>query len=210
MHGIIRGTCPTYPPAPSHPKPLLTHPSLPSIPHFHPIAHHLLHHRFPANLSISNVILLWYHTSLITELCSPLSCPIPYLGLRHPQLFRNVFHQPSVEASLSMFANPRKNHLFSVKMMRIDTVAGLLTTALSRTYPPLIPVHIQDMFQNPNGKNEIGSMLFFPKQRGERVAYTAMHPHPRKKVAPEFEFRPGGLCLCYTAFLCSLTHLSLP
>ncbi|KAG0038939.1 hypothetical protein BGZ82_010324 [Podila clonocystis] len=73
-------------------------------------------------------------------------------GLRHPQLFRNVFHQPSVEASLSMFANPRKNHLFSVKMMRIDTVAGLLTTALSRTYPPLIPVHIQEMFQNPNGR----------------------------------------------------------
>ncbi|KAG0092790.1 hypothetical protein BGZ92_008596 [Podila epicladia] len=51
-----------------------------------------------------------------------------------------------------MFANPRKNHLFSVKMMRIDTVAGLLTTALSRTYPPLIPVHIQEMFQNPNGR----------------------------------------------------------
>ncbi|KAG0330196.1 hypothetical protein BG004_002153, partial [Podila humilis] len=73
-------------------------------------------------------------------------------GLKHPQLFRNVFHQPSVEASLSMFANPRKNHLFSVKMMRIDTVAGLLTTALSRTYPPLIPVHIQEMFQNPNGR----------------------------------------------------------
>ncbi|KAG0336178.1 hypothetical protein BG000_006847 [Podila horticola] len=37
-------------------------------------------------------------------------------------------------------------------MMRIDTVAGLLTTALSRTYPPLIPVHIQEMFQNPNGR----------------------------------------------------------
>ncbi|KAF9924419.1 hypothetical protein FBU30_005623 [Linnemannia zychae] len=37
-------------------------------------------------------------------------------------------------------------------MMRIDTVAGLLTTALSRTYPPLIPPHIQEMFQNPNGR----------------------------------------------------------
>ncbi|ORY95174.1 hypothetical protein BCR41DRAFT_240513 [Lobosporangium transversale] len=51
-----------------------------------------------------------------------------------------------------MLANPRKSHLFSVKMMRIDTVAGLLTTALSRTYPPLIPPHIQEMFQNPNGR----------------------------------------------------------
>lgn len=50
-----------------------------------------------------------------------------------------------------MLANPQKAHLFSVKMMRIDTVAGLLTTALSRTYPPLLPPHIQEMFQNPNG-----------------------------------------------------------
>ncbi|KAF8934874.1 hypothetical protein BGZ47_010178 [Haplosporangium gracile] len=73
-------------------------------------------------------------------------------GLRHPHLFRNAFHGPSVEAALSMLANPHKAHLFSVKMMRIDTVAGLLTTALSRTYPPLLPPHIQEMFQNPNGR----------------------------------------------------------
>lgn len=52
-----------------------------------------------------------------------------------------------------MLANPLKSSLFSVKMMRIDTVAGLLTTALSRTYPPLIPPHIQEMFHNPNGKS---------------------------------------------------------
>jgi len=50
-----------------------------------------------------------------------------------------------------MLANPLKSSLFSVKMMRIDTVAGLLTTALSRTYPPLIPPHIQELFHNPNG-----------------------------------------------------------
>ncbi|KAF9161539.1 hypothetical protein DFQ26_004469 [Actinomortierella ambigua] len=37
-------------------------------------------------------------------------------------------------------------------MMRIDTVAGLLSTCLSRTYPPLVPVHIQEMFYNPNGR----------------------------------------------------------
>ncbi|KAF9114118.1 hypothetical protein BGX27_000097 [Mortierella sp. AM989] len=73
-------------------------------------------------------------------------------GLRHPHLFRNAFHGPSVDAALSMLSNPRKSHLFSAKMMRIDTVAGLLTTALSRTYPPLIPPHIQEMFQNPNGR----------------------------------------------------------
>ncbi|KAG0276115.1 hypothetical protein BGZ95_007994 [Linnemannia exigua] len=73
-------------------------------------------------------------------------------GLRHPHLFRNPFHGASVEAALSMLAHPQKAHLFSVKMMRIDTVAGLLTTALSRTYPPLLPPHIQEMFQNPNGR----------------------------------------------------------
>lgn len=71
-----------------------------------------------------------------------------------------------------MFANPRKNHLFSVKMMRIDTVAGLLTTALSRTYPPLIPVHIQEMFQNPSGKDT-----------QDRVNALSMHSnvHPKEK-----------------------------
>lgn len=58
-----------------------------------------------------------------------------------------------------MLANPQKAHLFSVKMMRIDTVAGLLTTALSRTYPPLLPPHIQEMFQNPNGM--LPHFLFF-------------------------------------------------
>lgn len=58
-----------------------------------------------------------------------------------------------------MLANPQKAHLFSVKMMRIDTVAGLLTTALSRTYPPLLPPHIQEMFQNPNGMLPL--FLFF-------------------------------------------------
>ncbi|KAG0220614.1 hypothetical protein BGX31_010808 [Mortierella sp. GBA43] len=73
-------------------------------------------------------------------------------GLRHPHLFRNAFHAPSVEAALAMLANPVKSSLYSVKMMRIDTVAGLLTTALSRTYPPLIPPHIQEMFHNPNGR----------------------------------------------------------
>ncbi|KAG0351509.1 hypothetical protein BGZ54_003211 [Gamsiella multidivaricata] len=73
-------------------------------------------------------------------------------GLRQPHLFRNAFHAPSVEAALSTLANPQKTHLFSVKMMRIDTVAGLLTTALSRTYPPLIPPHIQEMFHSPNGR----------------------------------------------------------
>ncbi|KAF9349154.1 hypothetical protein BGX34_002008 [Mortierella sp. NVP85] len=76
----------------------------------------------------------------------------PPAGLRHPHLFRNAFHAPSVEAGLAMLANPLKSSLFSVKMMRIDTVAGLLTTALSRTYPPLIPPHIQEMFHNPNGR----------------------------------------------------------
>jgi len=45
--------------------------------------------------------------------------------------------------------------MVSVKWMRMDTVAGLLTTALSRTYPPLVPPHIQELFQNPNGKKRM-------------------------------------------------------
>ncbi|KAF9136980.1 hypothetical protein BG015_002919 [Linnemannia schmuckeri] len=73
-------------------------------------------------------------------------------GLKHKYLFRNAFYSPSVEASLKLLKNPKKRHLFSVKALRVDTVGGLLTTVLSRTYPPLIPHHIQEMFENPNGR----------------------------------------------------------
>ncbi|KAF9360637.1 hypothetical protein BGX34_007659 [Mortierella sp. NVP85] len=73
-------------------------------------------------------------------------------GLKQPHLFRNPFYSPSVEGLLKLFKDPSKHHLFTVKMMRIDTVGGLLTTALSRTYPPLIPPHIQEMFRNPEGR----------------------------------------------------------
>ncbi|CAO3564212.1 unnamed protein product [Mortierella alpina] len=74
------------------------------------------------------------------------------LGLKHKYLFRNAFYSPSVEAALRLALDPTRSHLFSVKMMRMDTVGGLLTTVLSRTYPPLIPPHFQDLFQNPNGR----------------------------------------------------------
>ncbi|KAF9291381.1 hypothetical protein BGZ68_004242 [Mortierella alpina] len=73
-------------------------------------------------------------------------------GLKHKYLFRNAFYSPSVESALKLALDPQRSHLFSVKMMRMDTVGGLLTTVLSRTYPPLIPPHFQDLFQNPNGR----------------------------------------------------------
>ncbi|KAF9551207.1 hypothetical protein EC957_010093 [Mortierella hygrophila] len=72
-------------------------------------------------------------------------------GLKHKYLFRNAFYSPSVEASLRLLKNPKKRHLFSVKALRVDTVGGLLTTVLSRTYPPLIPPDIHEKFQKPNG-----------------------------------------------------------
>ncbi|KAK3846745.1 MAG: hypothetical protein J3R72DRAFT_226309 [Linnemannia gamsii] len=73
-------------------------------------------------------------------------------GLTHKYLFRNAFYSPSVEASLRLLKHPKKRNLFSVKALRIDTVGGLLTTVLSRTYPPLIPSDIQELFENPNGR----------------------------------------------------------
>lgn len=83
------------------------------------------------------------------------------LGLKHKYLFRNAFYSPSVEASLRLLKNPKKHHLFSVKALRIDTVGGLLTTVLSRTYPPLIPPQIQEMFENPNGMICFAYVVFF-------------------------------------------------
>lgn len=175
-------------PYPTYPIPIQTqtyaHPSISSIHPINPSYRSLLTAPSILSQSIDHLCNFTTESYLINNHLPMLSIfiSIPYPGLKHPQLFRNVFHQPSVEASLSMFANPRKNHLFSVKMMRIDTVAGLLTTALSRTYPPLIPVHIQEMFQNPNGKNKIGSMLFFQGRKGEHLTCTVMHPQRKRKM----------------------------
>ncbi|KAF9112854.1 hypothetical protein BGX27_002687 [Mortierella sp. AM989] len=72
-------------------------------------------------------------------------------GLKHKHLFRNPFYNPSVDSALTLLLNPKRCHLFNVKMMRMDTVGGLLTTVLSRTYPPLIPPELQEVFQYPNG-----------------------------------------------------------
>ncbi|KAG0009901.1 hypothetical protein BGZ80_001952 [Entomortierella chlamydospora] len=72
-------------------------------------------------------------------------------GLKHKYLFRNPFYSPSVEAALTLMLNPKKSHLFNVKMMRMDTVGGLLTTVISRTYPPLIPLTFLELLQSPNG-----------------------------------------------------------
>ncbi|KAI9240106.1 MAG: hypothetical protein BYD32DRAFT_409524 [Podila humilis] len=74
-------------------------------------------------------------------------------GLKHKHLFRNAFYSPSVESALTtMIHSKRTKDVFSVNMMRMDTVGGLLTTALSRTYPPLIPPHIRELFENPKGR----------------------------------------------------------
>ncbi|KAF9298408.1 hypothetical protein BGZ74_009391 [Mortierella antarctica] len=74
-------------------------------------------------------------------------------GLKHKHLFRNAYYSPSVESVLSnMINSKRRKDVFSVKMMRMDTVGGLLTTALSRTFPPLIPPHIRELFENPKGR----------------------------------------------------------
>ncbi|KAF9420180.1 hypothetical protein BGZ94_009210 [Podila epigama] len=77
---------------------------------------------------------------------------IRYRGLKHKHLFRNAYYSPSVEAALSKMISSKQNYSFSIKMMRMDTVGGLLTTCLSRTYPPLVPPHIRELFENPKGR----------------------------------------------------------
>lgn len=79
-------------------------------------------------------------------------------GLKHKHLFRNAFYSPSVESALATMINSKHRKdkdVFSVKMMRMDTVGGLMTTALSRTYPPLIPPHIRELFDNPKGNIDL-------------------------------------------------------
>ncbi|KAF9577409.1 hypothetical protein BGW38_007392, partial [Lunasporangiospora selenospora] len=95
-------------------------------------------------------------------------------------------------------------------MMRIDTVAGLLTTALSRTYPPLIPPHIQEMFHNPNGRfffellgmlPELNRYLFVEildlccalvdNQRDNQISHSKLSVVPGSSCFGQHEHRPN-------------------
>ncbi|KAF9953648.1 hypothetical protein BGZ72_005254 [Mortierella alpina] len=58
-------------------------------------------------------------------------------GLKHKYLFRNAFYSPSVESALKLAMDPKRSHLFSVKMMRMDSVGGRFFFELLGMLPEL-------------------------------------------------------------------------
>ncbi|KAG0231594.1 hypothetical protein BGW42_008745 [Actinomortierella wolfii] len=67
-------------------------------------------------------------------------------GLTHPNLFHNPAPKKVINSMISLLTDRQRCDLFSVKCMRIDTVASLLLNTISRMSNPIIPYDMMDYF----------------------------------------------------------------
>ncbi|KAG0084112.1 hypothetical protein BGZ93_010249 [Podila epicladia] len=65
-------------------------------------------------------------------------------GLNHPFILRNPYSPSVVAAMLTLMADPERRHYFSLKCMRIDTVAGVMLAVLKNLREAIVPMEIQD------------------------------------------------------------------
>lgn len=65
-------------------------------------------------------------------------------GLNHPFILRNSYSPSVVAAMLTLMADPERRHYFSLKCMRIDTVAGVMLVVLKNLREAIVPMEIQD------------------------------------------------------------------
>ncbi|KAF9976078.1 hypothetical protein BGZ73_009176 [Actinomortierella ambigua] len=67
-------------------------------------------------------------------------------GLTHPNLFQNPAPKKVINSMISLLTDRQRCELFSIKCMRIDTVASLLLNTISRMSNPIIPYDMMDYF----------------------------------------------------------------
>ncbi|KAG0259737.1 hypothetical protein DFQ27_003915 [Actinomortierella ambigua] len=67
-------------------------------------------------------------------------------GLAHPNLFQNPAPKKVINSMISLLTDRQRCELFSIKCMRIDTVASLLLNTISRMSNPIIPYDMMDYF----------------------------------------------------------------
>ncbi|KAG0029929.1 hypothetical protein BGZ81_003270 [Podila clonocystis] len=65
-------------------------------------------------------------------------------GLNHPFILRNSYSPSVVAAMLTLMADPERRQYFSLKCMRIDTVAGVMLAVLKNLREAIVPMEIQD------------------------------------------------------------------
>ncbi|KAF9198907.1 hypothetical protein BGZ49_000149 [Haplosporangium sp. Z 27] len=65
-------------------------------------------------------------------------------GLNHPFILKNTYPASVATAMLTLMADPDRRNLFSLKCMRIDTVAGVMMAALKNLREAIVPMEIQE------------------------------------------------------------------
>lgn len=65
-------------------------------------------------------------------------------GLNHPFILKNSYPASVVSAMITLMADPARRDLFSLKCMRIDTVAGVMLAVLKNLREAIVPIEIQE------------------------------------------------------------------
>ncbi|KAG0262617.1 hypothetical protein DFQ27_002238 [Actinomortierella ambigua] len=65
-------------------------------------------------------------------------------GLNHRFIMQNQYSASVVAAMLTLMADPKRRHLFSLKCMRIDTVVGVMLSVLKNIRETIVPHEIQE------------------------------------------------------------------
>ncbi|KAF9975050.1 hypothetical protein BGZ73_001410 [Actinomortierella ambigua] len=72
-------------------------------------------------------------------------------GLNHRFILQNQYSGSVVAAMLALMADPKRRRLFSLKCMRIDTVVGVMLSALKNIREPIVPHEIQEELTSASG-----------------------------------------------------------
>ncbi|KAG0345078.1 hypothetical protein BG004_003976 [Podila humilis] len=86
-------------------------------------------------------------------------------GLNHSFILRNPCSPSVVGAMLTLMADPARRVFFSLKCMRIDTVAGVMLAVLKNLREAIVPMEIQEELTsgNINKINTVNSLLNHPR-----------------------------------------------
>ncbi|KAF9913959.1 hypothetical protein BX616_009249 [Lobosporangium transversale] len=108
----------------------------------------LVNRRLAANRELESLKQEFNQCSLPTEFVYRIvvSCVDEILdrGLNHPFILKNPYPASVVAGMITLMADPERRDLFSLKCMRIDTVAGVMLTALKNLREAIVPREIQD------------------------------------------------------------------
>ncbi|KAG0222027.1 hypothetical protein BGX31_009406 [Mortierella sp. GBA43] len=81
-------------------------------------------------------------------------------GLNHPFILKNTCSASVVAAMITLMADPERRDLFSLKCMRIDTVAGVMLAVLKNLREAIVPMEIQEELTSGKWKSRCSACGF--------------------------------------------------